>query len=608
MSPDGHYVELRTAAYEHFRTHYGYDFNPNIQGNQIQNDDSGVPLIGVSPLEEISPIDICSKGDAGSHVQVIGVHYLLIACQDIDLLPSHSVDFGIDYLEATEAVYYQAFRTLFDGVHDEKFMHDIIITNLHGEVRDERLTDDELHTFCFEDSANPAMKYDHSSTDDKVLLSLWQQFVMMSYVKNEKTATTCHSDGTSELEILLYEQYLIYLATLSDVDTCGDTCSCEFDADKYLEDADYIFSIQQNEDFVLGGRTESGHLWLLYFIAFLCVPWTLRLIVNCLVLCRCNTSSIYQSDDNEVDIDPDTNELLMTNNWYSSPDILSPWNWNSTSPSLARFIYRRSHLWVLVVENILSSCMRYDVTPGDALKSLTSTLEMFLLHSCMLREDQWKIIILDTNLMAMIVNVIRSEVSEVEHDEFDVGIRGKCLDYCFAFTLKWLQQYRKLKQATPESLNRSEYADRNFAEIMKLRKHCLHDYGASDPNESDLSYLSLQKELKTLEIVNLHIKRRWKMLKASQECINCRKTRTDASDWKTCSACFVAVYCSKECAKCDWKIHKTYCRKFAEISIDCQSADCRAIIASINERVGTDKFQRTVMQPSHRKFSKTPYI
>merc|ERR1712129_562964 len=48
--------------------------------------------------------------------------------------------------------------------------------------------------------------------------------------------------------------------------------------------------------------------------------------------------------------------------------------------------------------------------------------------------------------------------------------------------------------------------------------------------------------------------------------IKCRKTRGDVECFFKCSKCFVSMYCSKKCAKLDWKYgqHKVICASFSD--------------------------------------------
>jgi hypothetical protein len=48
---------------------------------------------------------------------------------------------------------------------------------------------------------------------------------------------------------------------------------------------------------------------------------------------------------------------------------------------------------------------------------------------------------------------------------------------------------------------------------------------------------------------------------ASNECRNCQKKSSDGTNLLTCSRCHFAKYCSVQCQRADWKVHKKACTK-----------------------------------------------
>ena len=53
-------LELRTAAYDFFRTHYGFDFDPDIEGFQSLFDSNGSLLVSVNPSQVAIPLSTFS--------------------------------------------------------------------------------------------------------------------------------------------------------------------------------------------------------------------------------------------------------------------------------------------------------------------------------------------------------------------------------------------------------------------------------------------------------------------------------------------------------------------------------------------------------------------
>jgi len=145
MPSDRNTLELRTAAYDFFRTHYGFDFDPDIEGFQTLFDSNGSLFVSVAQSQIAIPYRINAIDDqTGStpfsnrmqttNVEIDDVIFSVIVHQEIEQLPSHSVDHGIDTISIGQTVVFGNYRILIDGVYDEEVMPDIIYHNSFGEV------------------------------------------------------------------------------------------------------------------------------------------------------------------------------------------------------------------------------------------------------------------------------------------------------------------------------------------------------------------------------------------------------------------------------------------------------------------------------------------
>merc|ERR1712129_498707 len=71
-------------------------------------------------------------------------------------------------------------------------------------------------------------------------------------------------------------------------------------------------------------------------------------------------------------------------------------------------------------------------------------------------------------------------------------------------------------------------------------------------------------------MIDKNIQESWAKRKEEDKCqrLKCRKRRKDKDNWIQCSRCRVASYCSKKCAKYDWKYgnHKQYCMQYVELT------------------------------------------
>lgn len=48
------------------------------------------------------------------------------------------------------------------------------------------------------------------------------------------------------------------------------------------------------------------------------------------------------------------------------------------------------------------------------------------------------------------------------------------------------------------------------------------------------------------------------------KCANCAKLQSDSVNLKSCAKCHATKYCSRECQKTHWKVHKKVCASFAQ--------------------------------------------
>lgn len=207
----------------------------------------------------------------------------------------------------------------------------------------------------------------------------------------------------------------------------------------------------------------------------------------------------------------------------------------------------------------------------------------------MFREEYWKHIIFGTDLMMNVSFVVLSEIGrkkplDAKKETSDAAVAG-WLHYCFAFMLKWLQYYRKFKETESELFRRSEIVRRNFEQIVNMQEgwsdHCMD-------SESRPYYWPMQRELNVVAMIDHHAKRRWKELMEEQQCqrLDCTRMRGRNTDWQTCSSCYVAVYCSRKCAKYDWKYgcHRKFCKRYAQMLSESKNVDYGQLVAAINHK------------------------
>lgn len=128
-----------------FRTHYGFDFDVNIEGFQSLFDENGALLVSVAATQVAIPYRINAIDDQigvtswQQRMQITNaawddVSYSLVVHQNIEQLPAHEVEFGVTSISPGQTVVYGNYRLMIDGVADQELFPDIIFHTSYGEV------------------------------------------------------------------------------------------------------------------------------------------------------------------------------------------------------------------------------------------------------------------------------------------------------------------------------------------------------------------------------------------------------------------------------------------------------------------------------------------
>ena len=229
-----------------------------------------------------------------------------------------------------------------------------------------------------------------------------------------------------------------------------------------------------------------------------------------------------------------------------------------TCPSLSRLVFHRSNLWLWMFDDISIIMKLYNDDSNASLRHMYWLMESVLEHLPLLGSKHWKFIILKTNWMCLIADFFRMEVYRmVNYDDFeDLGSKSVITQFnCIVFLLKWLEQYRKISKQR----SMSKIAERNMKKVIRLISIVLKDPWWSKEEQSCVC----------VEIIDKCTLQQWKKVQSAEQCqrSDCKKARRDCKKWRRCSSCFVAVYCSKKCAKYDWKYgyHKKNCKVFTRM-------------------------------------------
>ena len=144
MPADRNTLELRTAAYDFFASHYGLQFDPDMDGFQSLLAEDGSLLVSVAQSQLNVPYRVNAFDDQTlstpfqhrmqiTNTFIDDVIFALVVHQDLEL-PPHDIDHGVSSLSVGQTVVFGSYRFLIDGVHDEEVMPDVLYHTSFGEV------------------------------------------------------------------------------------------------------------------------------------------------------------------------------------------------------------------------------------------------------------------------------------------------------------------------------------------------------------------------------------------------------------------------------------------------------------------------------------------
>ena len=220
---------------------------------------------------------------------------------------------------------------------------------------------------------------------------------------------------------------------------------------------------------------------------------------------------------------------------------------------LSKFMYRHTDLWRWCLHDIMGSFQRYhDDKSEDSWLTLHHWMMSFVRHFPLLRGHHFRFFVNDTKLVHALCRVILVD----EHE----GMFATWI-ICYILT--------KCQRKSTECVDKLKVA-------LRARAHGI-----------DRVFVSLLVQHRRIAGIVHHVllgmlKRR----RSEEQCQSgkCEKTR----DLMICSECLVTSYCSRKCAKYDWKYghHKHFCNSFAKLKREAVPLDYFKFVESIY-RIGT---------------------
>eukprot|EP01084_Bolivina_argentea_P299819 516866_1 len=228
--------------------------------------------------------------------------------------------------------------------------------------------------------------------------------------------------------------------------------------------------------------------------------------------------------------------------------------WKSNCP-ITKFIYKRSSIWLLIVLNICSIIDKYENHIV-----FFRTLSQMQRYIVLFKQRHWKLITFNTPLILKLMKFVH-KVQCMHYHETDSMLVANHYVSLIVITY-WLSYYYKFSR---KYISNSEYQRTLLLLNEQIKKIKLILIQNQDPYAL---YMNEYKQYKlTMDKCSSQF---WKEKLLRTKCFRekCNITRMlGHSKFVKCSWCLTATYCSKKCAKIDWKFgyHKQCCKKLAAI-------------------------------------------
>ena len=243
-----------------------------------------------------------------------------------------------------------------------------------------------------------------------------------------------------------------------------------------------------------------------------------------------------------------------------------------TCRSLSRYCLHRSNAWRWMVDDLIAGVALQKTDPMKGTAIVYDSSRALVQHLSLFRSHHWRFIVLESCIVDKICTFV-NDVMELRNSSPFKELHEKerrsrasamfaAVIFCFFFLLKCLQHHRKFNRAGVLT----QTATRNLESVAKLRfttfsRRWPLPAGYARWRRSDRLYL---------DIIDRCTRSQWKLIKSKEQCCrqNCNAVVKQSRErWRICSECCVHMYCSRKCAKYDWKYghHKSTCSAFARL-------------------------------------------
>eukprot|EP01084_Bolivina_argentea_P254623 428096_1 len=256
--------------------------------------------------------------------------------------------------------------------------------------------------------------------------------------------------------------------------------------------------------------------------------------------------------------------------------------------NLAKFIYHNTEIWIQSIFNVLYwikhtkdsflKCSHGKWLAGNVYQSLHENLDILTHHLILFRKKHWKIMTFKTTLFFDIMEFVESELdyrtSNQKHNEELASHNILCV--ISVLLSYWICYLRKCKKFKILKHNQRIIQLTQKLHELKIILFKREGFDLILAKEHETTFFlvcvlseSLQQDCGFEQIIHSYALKFWEKRRNDQCCIRqkCNAMRENSNKFLKCSSCLVAIYCSKKCAKLDWKYgyHKKYCADYRQM-------------------------------------------
>eukprot|EP01083_Nonionella_stella_P287421 978316_1 len=247
-------------------------------------------------------------------------------------------------------------------------------------------------------------------------------------------------------------------------------------------------------------------------------------------------------------------------------------------PNFAKFMFQDTDIWLLYPSMIhlhYTDMLNHDPSSEESevsLDGLCQFLKIFILNLPLLQNKHWKTITFKRSFIMRLFALIIQNIEERFQGIIDgPKLNNLCMEMLLVFIAKWLFFFNRYKQRKKHRNKMKQISDqiKEFKRNLKLLQGRNMETIQSDEHDAHfyiLAFLTVfRKYTVCIAVIDNYGQKTWNERKKMQTCFRAKCNNTNHVK---CKACHIVAYCSRRCAKYDWKygvLHKQYCNEYKKV-------------------------------------------